>query len=134
MYSQGVQLAAQRKYDLADQRFSQAIELNPEFIEAYMGRCQVRYVLGDDRGVLDDCTAIIRIRSQVPQAHYYQGRARHRLNYVEHAIQAYSNAISLDQKYASAYYYRGLARADVREKKGRDRRLKGGLSALSFDG
>ena len=118
IYTQGVQLAAQRKYDLADQRFSQALELNPDFVEAYMGRCQVRYVLGDDRGVLDDCTAIIRIRSQIPQAHYYQGRARHRLNYVEHAIQAYSNAITLDQKYASAYYYRGLAKADVLEKKG----------------
>lgn len=118
MYAQGVQLASQRQYSLADQRFSQAIDLNPKFLEAYMGRCQVRFVLGDDRGVLDDCTAIIRLRSQIPQAHYFQGRARHRLNYVEHAIQAYSNAIALDKKYASAYYYRGLARADVKERKG----------------
>ncbi|MEM9136059.1 MAG: DnaJ domain-containing protein, partial [Cyanobacteria bacterium P01_F01_bin.42] len=118
MYTQGVELASQRKYDLADQRFSQAIKLNPEFIEAYMGRCQVRYVLEDDRGVLDDCSAIIQLRSQTPQAHYYQGRARHRLSYVENAIQAYSTAISLDQRYAAAYYYRGLARSDVRERKG----------------
>ncbi|NJN24402.1 MAG: hypothetical protein HC810_08490 [Acaryochloridaceae cyanobacterium RL_2_7] len=95
IYAQGVQLAAQRKYELADKRFSQAINLKSEFVEAYMGRCQVRYVLGDDRGVLDDSTSIIQLRSQVPQAHYYQGRAKHRLNYVEHAIQAYSQAISL---------------------------------------
>lgn len=117
MYSLGIQLAAERKYTLADQRFTQAIELKPEFLEAFMGRCQVRYVLGDDRGVLEDCTAIIRLKSQVPQAHYYQGRARHRLNFVDHAIQAYSQAISLDEKYASAYYYRGLARADQQQRK-----------------
>lgn len=134
MYSQGVQLASQRKYSLADQRFSQAIELNPAFLEAYMGRCQVRYVLGDDRGVLDDCTAIIRLKSKVPQAHYYQGRARHRLNYVEHAIQAYSHAISLDQKYASAYYYRGLARADVRERKGAIADLKAASQLYRLSG
>ena len=134
IYAQGVQLASQRKYELADKRFSQAIDLKPEFLEAYMGRCQVRYVLGDDRGVLDDCTSIIQLKSQVPQAHYYQGRAKHRLNYVENAIQAYSYAISLDEKYASAYYYRGLARADVRQRKAAISDMKAALQLYRVSG
>ena len=127
IYAQGVQLASLRKYELADRRFSQAIELKPEFLEAYMGRCQVRYVLGDDQGVLNDSNSIIRLKAQVPQAHYYQGRAKHRLNYTENAIQAYSQAISLDKKYASAYYYRGLAKADAKENKGAIADMKAAL-------
>ncbi|MCM1984990.1 J domain-containing protein [Lyngbya confervoides] len=113
IYSLGIQLASQRKYQLANQRFTQAIELKPTFVEAYMGRCQVRYVLGDDRGVLEDCNQILQLQAKVPQAHYYQGRARHRLNSVEHAIQSYSKAIHLDENYAAAYFYRGLAQADL---------------------
>lgn len=116
IYSAGIQLASQRKYDLAHQRFSQAIALKPTMIEAYMGRCQVRYALGDDRGVLEDTTEILRLKSQVPQAYYYQGRSHQRQNFVDHAIQAYSHAIHLDGSYAAAYYYRGLARLHQQER------------------
>jgi curved DNA-binding protein CbpA len=114
-YSKAIALASQQRFNQADSHFSEAINLRPDFLEAYMGRCQVRYAIGNDQGVLDDCTQIILLDPAIPQAYYYQGRAHQRLHLSELAIQAYSQAIALDQTYASAYYYRGLAKSKLQD-------------------
>ena len=112
-YVQGVEKALQKDYQGALDRFNQAIKLNPRFFEAYLKRCEVRYKLGDDRGVLEDCHQILQINS-CPQAYYHQGRSRLRLGYPESAIEAYTEAIRLEDNYAQAYYYRGLAYQELK--------------------
>ncbi len=66
----------------------------------------MRYKLGDNQGVLDDCYEILNINSQVTKAHYYQGRARYSLGCTQAAIESYSIAIAQDHHYPQAYYYR----------------------------
>lgn len=114
-YFRGVAKTKNRQYKKAIKEYSRAIELDPKFIEAYLKRSEMRYKLGDNQGVLDDCYQIIKIKSSVPKAYYYQGRARFSLGYVQSAIDSYSEAIRQQPNYAQAYYHRGIAYRDIKD-------------------
>ncbi|VEP18196.1 DnaJ domain protein [Hyella patelloides LEGE 07179] len=114
-FFRGVAKSKNKQYQIAIKEYSKAIELDPKFIDAYLKRSEIRYKLGDNQGVLDDCYRVIQIKSSVPKAYYYQGRARFSLGYVQAAVDSYSRAISQEQNYAQAYYYRGIAYQDLRD-------------------
>ncbi len=108
-YLRGIKRAQLRNYRQAAKDYSKAIELDSKFVDAYLKRCEMRYKLGDNQGVLDDCYQIFAIQPTVAKAHYYQGRARYSLGYTQPAIESYTMAIAQEENYAQAYYYRGLA-------------------------
>ncbi len=114
-YVRAAAKSLEKNYHGAVEDYSQAIELNPEFVEAYLKRGMTRYKLGDDRGTLKDCNQALQINPNLAQAYYYQGRARYRLGYTQAAIEAYTQAIRLEPDYAQAYYHRGLANHDLKE-------------------
>ncbi len=117
LYVRATEKTAERDYDGALADYTAAIELEPDFLEAYLKRCQIRYVLGDDVGVLAECSHILKLDDTVAQAYYYQGRARFQLGSPPSAIAAYSQAISLDEEYAPAWLHRGQARLELQETK-----------------
>ncbi|WP_369426758.1 J domain-containing protein [Waterburya agarophytonicola] len=108
-YRRGGLRTQNKEYRQAIEDYTQAIKLNPKFIDAYLKRCEMRYKMGDNQGVLDDCYQIFSINPKVAKAHYYQGRARYSLGYTQPAIESYDLAISHDSNYPQAYYYRGIA-------------------------
>ncbi len=112
-YIQALGQISQKNYGAAIADFTQALTLNPKSLEAYMGRCQARFAMGDDHGVLNDCQEIIKLKPQTAQAHYLQGRSRHRLGNPQLAVEDYSRAIVLSKDYAKAYYHRGMAQVDA---------------------
>jgi curved DNA-binding protein CbpA len=112
-YLRGVRRSQLRNYRQAVEDYSKAIELDSKYIDAYLKRCEMRYKLGDNQGVLDDCYQIFAIKPTVAKAHYYQGRARYGLGYTQSAIESYTMAIANEESYAQAYYYRGLAYKDL---------------------
>ena len=107
-YQRGIKYTQAKKYSNAIHDYSKAIELNPKFVDAYLKRCEMRYKMGDNQGVLDDCYRVLNISPKVAKAHYYQGRARYSLGYAQPAIDSYGLAISYDRNYPQAYYYRGI--------------------------
>lgn len=108
-YLRGIQRYQTREYTQAIEDYTKAIKLDPKFVDAYLKRCEVRNQLGDNQGVLDDCYQIFSIAPATPKAHYYQGRARFNLSYIEPAIESYTTAIAQDKNYSQAYYYRAIA-------------------------
>ena len=108
-YLRGTLRIQNKEYRQAIEDYTEAIRLNPKFVDAYLKRCEMRYKMGDNQGVLDDCYHVIAINPSVAKAHYYQGRARYSLGYTQPAIQSYDLAISNDTEYPQAYYYRGIA-------------------------
>jgi curved DNA-binding protein CbpA len=108
-YNRGLLRTQAKDYRQAIDDYSQAIKLNPRYVDAYLKRCEMRYKLGDNQEVLNDCQAVLKIDGRVAKAYYYQGRARYSLGYIEPAIESYSSAIAQDQSYAQAHYYRGVA-------------------------
>jgi len=113
-YVRGVEKTLVRDYAGAIEEFTQAIALNPRFIEAYLRRCEARAQLGRDREVLGDCQQVLRMQPDCKKAYFYRGRARHKLGYIESAVEAYSRALSIESKYAQAFYYRGTAYYELR--------------------
>ncbi len=108
-YNRGLQRTQTKEYRQAIDDYTQAIKLNPRFVDAYLKRCEMRYKLGDNQGVLNDCHEVLKIDPTVAKAYYYQGRARYSLGYIEPAIESYTSAIARDQKHPQAHYYRGIA-------------------------
>jgi tetratricopeptide (TPR) repeat protein len=114
-YVRAVAKALNKDYQGAVEDYTQAIELNPQFVEAYLKRAATHYKLNDDRGTLKDCTQALQINPNLALAYYYQGRARYRLGYTQAALEAYAQAIRLEPDQAQSYYHRGLANHDLKE-------------------
>ncbi|MGB5633413.1 MAG: DnaJ domain-containing protein [Waterburya sp.] len=108
-YNQGLVRTQAKEYRQAIDDYTQAIKINPKFVDAYLKRCEMRYKLGDNQGVLSDCYEVFSIDPTVAKAHYYQGRARFSLGYTQPAIDSYNLAIAQDRNYPQAHYYRGIA-------------------------
>jgi tetratricopeptide (TPR) repeat protein len=53
-YEQGFDLGRKGLYKEASEAFTQAINLNPDFVEAYMIRANTRAAIGDLRGGIED--------------------------------------------------------------------------------
>ena len=115
LYIRGVRYLLARRYQLAISDYTQAIELDDRFAEAYLRRAEVRYLLEDDSGVLADCQRAIALNSTEAKTYFYQGMARYRLDYVQSAIAAFTDAITCDPNDAQVYYRRGLAYQDLHQ-------------------
>lgn len=114
-YVRAVAKALEKDYQGAVEDYTQAIKLNPHFIEAYIKRGAIRYKMGDAREALKDCSEALRLNPNSSGAYYYQGRARYKLGYTQAAIEAYTQAIAKEPDFAQAYYHRGLANNDLKE-------------------
>lgn len=115
-FNRGAHHSQLKEYNKAIIDYSRAIELDPKYVAAYLRRCEMRYKMGDNQGVLDDCYEVLKISPQVAKAHYYQGRARYSLGYIQPAIDSYSLAIAQENDYPQAYYYRGIAYKELQNK------------------
>ena len=113
-FQRGTHYTQIKEYSKAINDYTQAIKLDPKFVDAYLKRCEMRYKMGDNQGVLDDCYEVLTISPRVAKAHYYQGRARYSLGYAQPAIDSYSLAISQDGNYPQAFYYRGIVYKELK--------------------
>lgn len=114
-YRSGVLKAQHRNYDGAIADFTEAVRLNPSFVDALIKRALAYSRVGEDRKVLEDCNLALKLRPDHAQAHFYLGRARHRLGYTQSAIEAFTQTIRWEPGHAQAFYQRGLAHQELRE-------------------
>ncbi|MEG3924498.1 MULTISPECIES: hypothetical protein [unclassified Microcoleus] len=61
LYQQGFDLGRRRLYKEAAEAFTQAININPDFVEAYMVRARMRAVIGEKQGGVEDFQKAIDI-------------------------------------------------------------------------
>ena len=60
-YQQGFDLGRRELYKEAAESFTKAINLNPDFVEAYIIRGRIRSVIGDNQGGVEDFQKAINI-------------------------------------------------------------------------
>ncbi len=94
--------AALQNYDLA-------IQVNPQFAEAYNNRGIVRGQLGQRDWSLADYDSAIRLNPTFAKAFYNRGNSLYDDGEYEEAIRDHTQAISIDSDFAEAYNNRGLA-------------------------
>ena len=103
IYKKGYILYLLRKYEMAADAFSQAIQVKPEFVEAYNARSIVNHELGKFTEAIHDCERALKINPKYKESVFNLARSQQSLNQCDKAIQNYTKAISLDRNYLRAF-------------------------------
>ena len=97
---------------------SQAIRLNPNYADAYIGRGVAKSALGDKYGAIADYNEAIRLNPDYALAYNNRGNAKYGLGDKYGAIADYNEVIRLDPTNDAAYYNRGYAKNELGDKYG----------------
>jgi len=133
-YQRGVRQARRGHFREAIAAYTQAIQLNPTFADAFNQRGFVHSKLHDYSAAFADFGHALELDSNLSSVYYYRGLTRFHLGYVEAAIDDYSMAIRLDPHHGQAYYYRGLAQADLKERQAAIADLQQAIRLFSLAG
>ena len=87
--------------------YTKAIELDPEFVNAYNNRGYAYINLGEYQKAIDDCSKAVEIDPKLASAYNNRGVAYINLGKYQKAIDDCSKAIEIDPKLANAYNSRG---------------------------
>ena len=86
---------------------NKAINLEPDFVEAYNNRGAAKNLLGRHQDAIVDYDIAIRLKSDFAEAYSNRGTAKNFLEKHQDAIADYNTAIRLKPDYAGAYDSRG---------------------------
>ncbi len=117
-FEKGYGLQIADKHQEATGAYTKAIELNPNFVEAYNNRGAAYGDLRDYRQAIENYDKAIELNPNCVEAYNNRGFAYDNLGDQRQAIRDFNKAIELDPKNAGAYSNRGLAyghRGDYRQ-------------------
>ncbi len=114
----GVEKLQMGNYSGAISRFSQAIEINPEYSAAYSNRCLAFLNLQQYQNAVSDCNQAINLAPNNVEAYLNRGIAYYRQNNYPDAIADNNRVIALKPHDFRAYYNRGVAIAAATLEKG----------------
>ena len=91
--------------------YTKAIEINPNYTDAYINRGNAKRNLEDNYGAIADYTKAIEINPNDADAYYNRGIAKEELKDSYGAIADYTKAIEINPNDAAAYRNRGISKA-----------------------
>lgn len=94
--------------EMAIEAFSQAIDLDPQYIDAYFERGRSYAFQGNLGLAIADYDMVIELDPRYFDAYFYRAYAYDDSGDYEKAIADYEMVIELDPQFAEAYYWRGL--------------------------
>ncbi|WP_051469919.1 tetratricopeptide repeat-containing S1 family peptidase [Fischerella sp. PCC 9605] len=98
--------------------YSKAIEVNPQYAEAYNDRGIARFKLGDKQGSIEDFSQALRMISIGTNARYNRAYAYFQLQNYQSAIADFNEVLRINPNNADSYIYRGIARLELKDKQG----------------
>lgn len=113
LYNLARALEEQKKYDESMDNYSKLLKLDNEHKEGYLGRARVSFHLGYYESAAIDSRIVLRNEPDCFEAIMLRARAYLKEEKYFRAIYDLSDAIDLRPEHISAYYYRGLARAQL---------------------
>ncbi|PAX51770.1 tetratricopeptide repeat protein [Brunnivagina elsteri] len=106
-YNRGLEKAKEKDYAGAISDFTQELQLNPYFAEAYLQRGLAYYDSGNILHAVSDYTEALKLDSQNIQVYYSRALARMVLKNIPSAMDDVERAIRIDYSYAAAHNLRG---------------------------
>jgi tetratricopeptide (TPR) repeat protein len=88
--------------------YTEALQLNPLYVEAYYHRGLARESQGDKAGAFADYTTALQLNPLYVEAYWSRGLARESQGDEAGAIADYTTALQLDPERVEAYWSRGL--------------------------
>ena len=107
VFQQGNILVVLKQINKAIERYSHAIELNPNHTHAYNNRGIAYENMGDFDRAIEDFDTAIRLNPNYAIAYNNRGAAYHDKGDIDCAVENLNMAIKLNRRYAEAYYNRG---------------------------
>lgn len=117
-YLQGGDKLKRRDYQGAIADFTQAIELNPDYAEAYYSRSLGHYRQQDAAPAIDDLTQAIALDPKYTQAYIQRGIVQANSRNTPGSLSDYRQALSLSPLDATILYRQGLSQAHLRQYQG----------------
>lgn len=109
-FSIGFLHAEQQENDQAISAYDQAIELYPEFSEAFNSRGKLKTILENPEDAILDFDEAIRLKPDFAEAWYNRANAKRKSKKHEDAIADYDEAIRLSPDSAGVYHDRGISK------------------------
>ncbi|MEO0536487.1 MAG: tetratricopeptide repeat protein, partial [Cyanobacteria bacterium P01_A01_bin.123] len=117
-YEDGNAKRDSENYQGAIDDYTKAIELNPDYADAYNNRGIAKRALGDNQDAIDDYTKAIELNPNYADAYTNRGNAKGALEEYQGAIADHTKAIELNSDYALAYNNRGIAKRALGDNQG----------------
>lgn len=103
------------EYQKAKNDLNAIVKMDPKNINAYLSLSKISYEERSFGKAALLAGKAIKENPDVAQAHFLSARASHQLGYFEQALEAYSNAISIDKEFGEAYLYRGAIKVSQKK-------------------
>ncbi|MFB2836877.1 tetratricopeptide repeat protein [Floridanema evergladense] len=94
--------------EIAIKYLNKALQMKPDFAEAYITRGNCRWILGDNQGAIEDYNQALRIYPKFAGAYNGRGRVRAKLGEHQEAIADYTQAIYINPNRAEFYNNLGV--------------------------
>jgi len=104
-----------KDYDGALSDLSKALEIKPNFAQAYNARGMIHSVLNDNKSAIIDYTKAIELNDKDEDSYNSRGVAKFELKDYDGAIGDYNKTIEINALSAYAYYNRGNSKAALKE-------------------
>ena len=108
-FERGLNCAAKQDYECSINNYGKAIEIKPDYVEAYKHRAVIHYTNGDFQKAIPDYNRAIELNPNDAGSFYGRGTAFSNSGDYDRAIEDYTRAIELNPQEASYVYSRGLA-------------------------
>jgi tetratricopeptide (TPR) repeat protein len=95
--------------------YTKAIDLNPEYLDAYNNRGVAKRILKDFLGAIEDYNRAIELSPQFISAYLNRGVAKIEIQNYQEAIEDCNKVIELNPKHTSAYHNRGVAKKSLKD-------------------
>ncbi len=102
-YKTGKEFLAKNAYQDAIEQFSKAIELKPEFTDAYIARAEVYETLGEKEKALEDYRRTLVFLTKDGMIYYHAGKLCYDLGKYEDAVELLDKAIGVMKKPLAPY-------------------------------
>lgn len=117
-YVGGLELKERRKYDEAQAEFDKAIEIDPNFVEAYVGRGGIKFQKIEFPAALEDYNRAVEISENLVEMHEYKASIKDVLADYEGSKIEGSKAEKMKERMAEALYHRGHLKRFMEDKGG----------------
>ena len=105
-------------YQGAVSDFDAALQINPDYAEAYNNRGRAKTALGQYQQAIADYEMALQINPDYAEAYNNRGRAKTALGDYKGAISDYDTVLTLNPDYAEAYSNRAKAKIELGDYKG----------------
>lgn len=110
-FNRGISYIQKKQYDLALAEFTRAIELDPNYTEAYLGRGMIYTIYEQWRPAFQDLNTAIRLNPREAYAYHFRGIVYLAFNQKQNAIADLTTAAELFRQQGNLEMYKSAMEA-----------------------